>query len=62
MEFGAHRFGFFMIFSKSCVGQSLTDFVDCFVASSWPVCVGISMTQSIYDFSISFLELSDILG
>ena len=34
-----------MLFSKSYVGQSLTDFMDCFVAGSWPVCVGISMPQ-----------------
>ena len=47
--------GFFMLFSKSYVGQSLTDFVDYFVVGSWPLCVGISMPQSVYDFSISLL-------
>ena len=47
-----------MLFSKSYVGQSLTDFV----AGSWPVYVGISMPQLVYDCSISLLELSDILG
>ena len=52
----------FMLFSKSCVGQSLTDFVDCFAADSWPMCVEISMPQLVYDCSISLLELSDILG
>ena len=51
-----------MLFSKSYIGQSLIDFVDCFVASSWPVCVGISMPQLVFDCSISLLELSDILG
>ena len=34
---------FFMLISKSYVGRSMTDFVDGFVAGSWPVCVGISM-------------------
>ena len=62
MEFGAQRFGFFMLFSKSCVGRSLIDFVDYFVAGSWPMRVGISMPQLIYDYSISFLKWSDILG
>ena len=28
-----------MLFSMSCVGQFLTDFVDCFMTGSWPVCV-----------------------
>ena len=32
------------------------------MASSWPVCVGISMSQLVYDCSILVLELSDILG
>ena len=45
-----------MLFSKSYIGQSLTDFVDYFVAGSWPVCVGISMSQLVFDCSISFLE------
>ena len=54
--------GFFMLFSKSYVGQSLTDFVDCFMAGSWPLCVGISMPQLVYDCSISLLELTDIIG
>ena len=53
---------FFMLFSKSCVRQSLTNFMDCFVAGSWPVCVGISMPQLVYVCSISLFELSDILG
>ena len=53
---------FFMIFSKICVGQSLTDFMDFFMASSWPLCVGIFMPKLVYDCSISLLELSDILG
>ena len=54
--------GFFMLFSKSYVRQSLIDFMDYFVAGSWLVCVGISMSQLVYDCSISLLELSDILG
>ena len=62
MEFGAQIFGFFMLFSKICVGQSLTDFMDYFVVGSWPLCVVISMPQLVYDCSISLLELSYILG
>ena len=32
------------------------------MAGSWPLCVGISVQQLVYDCSISLLELSDILG
>ena len=53
---------FFMLFLKNCVTQSLIDLVDCFMVGSWPVCVGISITQLVYDCIISLLELSYILG
>ena len=53
---------FLMLILKRCVRPSLTDFVDCFIVGSWPLCVGISMPQLVYDCSISLLELSDILG
>ena len=32
------------------------------MASSWPVCMGIYIPQLVYDFSISLLKFSDIIG
>ena len=51
-----------MLFSKSCVEHSLTDFVNYFVACSWPMCVASLCHNWFYDYSISLLKLSDILG
>ena len=47
-----------MLFSKSCVGQSLTA-----LWSFHGLCVWASLCHNwFYNYSISFLKLSDILG